>query len=136
MTRRMYILLLVALLALGLSAFAGCGDDDDATVLPEEDTTTVPNGAEPTPDDDEPLVPGALEEDASGQQIYAHACAGCHGMQGEGATAPSLAETTRSEEEIADYLRSDHREVPGLAQMSDSQIEAVSGDVAGELSGR
>jgi cytochrome c553 len=130
--------LLVIVLAVSLAGLlAGCGDDgDNGTVVPE-DTTTVPNGQDPTGGEDEPLVPGdTLGQDASGQQIYAHACADCHGMRGEGANGPALAGTDRSADDVAGYLRGDHPPVAGLANMPADQVERVSEYVATQLGGQ
>jgi mono/diheme cytochrome c family protein len=137
--------ILVLLVAGAVLALAGCGDGNtDATVLPEDDTATAPGGdgtASEAPqdgtafDEDEAPVP-ALPPGASGQEVYAYACGGCHGLQGEGVTAPALARTERSEREIADYLRNGHPAVPGLAAMPDRQIDNAARYVADQLRGR
>jgi hypothetical protein len=145
-------LLVVLLLAFAV-ALVACGDDDDGTVVaPDDATTTVPEDAEPPPaedettterpettepeerilTEDETFVPG-LPADATGEAVYGRGCVDCHGIEGEGVTAPALADTRLSEDEIADFLRSEHPDFGGLARMPEQQIERVARYVAEEI---
>lgn len=66
-----------------------CSDDggDSATTKTDDSSSTTPTPTEDTslPTDDSSTTPGL-----DGAQLYADTCAGCHGADGHGGSAPDL----------------------------------------------
>ncbi len=98
---------------------AACGGDDGAE--PEIPAATTPAATE---------SPAGT---ADGAAVFADNCAGCHGSDGGGGSAPAI----RGEDdlaEITDQVESGGGSMPAFSgQLTAAEIEAVAGYVATEL---
>jgi mono/diheme cytochrome c family protein len=90
--------------------------------------------------DQVPSLPTALIAPGveSGEDLYAVACAGCHGTQAEGLFAMGLAQTGIGRSSIRSYIRDGIKSIgmPAFAgQFTDAQLEALVTYVAGLADG-
>ena len=69
---------------------------------------------------------------ATGGQIYAAECAGCHGSTGGGGIGPSLQASTLSTSQIASIVTGGQGTMPGFSsKLTSTQIQSVSAHAAG-----
>lgn len=117
--RRILVTTLVTC-ALALGA-AGCGGGGGEAAEPESPPATTP------------ATVGSPAGAADGAAVFAGNCAGCHGSDGAGASAPGI----RGEDdlaEIAAQVENGGGSMPAFSgRLTAAEIEAVAGYVATEL---
>ena len=93
-----------------------CGDKDNETE-PSSEASSEPSGEASSEPSGEPSSEANAE---NGAIVFGQRCAGCHGTDGGGASAPSLIGSSLSDSEIADIIENGVGSMPGgLASGSD-----------------
>ena len=136
-TNRSVLTAVVAIiLPMCLAIFTGCSKPDDAagtSAAPAAPARRPPGAPEGPGMGRESGGPGGtgggatLAANASGQDIYAAKCAGCHGADGKGVRGPALAQAASdSEDAITKVIHDGKGKMPALgSQLSDDQIKKL-----------
>jgi cytochrome c551 len=119
------IIVLVSAVVLS-TALVACGGSSSA------DTTTPPaTSAPPQATDSATATPDGAGSDAA--QVFAATCAGCHGADGGGGSAPSITGED-NQERIREQIRNGGDGMPAFSDtLTSEQIDALAQYVAGGL---
>lgn len=83
--------------------------------------------------------PGAPDEDASGEEIYAQLCARCHGADLSGGVAPGLGPDSNAATEDDEYLEftvsNGRGRMPSFPSLSTEQLDRLVGYIREVQSG-
>lgn len=99
-----------------------------ATMAPIPTATATAVPAPPTPTAVPPTATANTAQITQGRTVYTRqACSVCHGDQGQGVSAPALAGTRMTLEQVRQQIRNPKGEMPAYtaAQLSDSDIAAI-----------
>jgi mono/diheme cytochrome c family protein len=119
----------VALVALGLLAFAGCGGEEDVSPTPQTVEGTLPEGA--TGETETGGGGGAEGDPAAGKEVFASAgCGSCHVLADAGTSGtvgPNLDESSASLDQVLEQVTNGGGGMPAFSgQLSEKQIADVS----------
>jgi mono/diheme cytochrome c family protein len=120
----------VALVVLGLLAFAGCGGEEDVSPTPQTVEGTLPEGA--TGETETGGGGGGAEGDpAAGKEVFASAgCGSCHVLADAGTSGtvgPNLDESSASLDQVLEQVTNGGGGMPAFSgQLSEKQIADVS----------
>jgi cytochrome c551 len=128
--RRIALALVALVLFIGVTACGG--GDDEGSGDTTETTATDTTATDETTTTDETSV-------ASGRDVFVAECASCHTFADAGSTGaigPNLDESTLDEAAVESQVRSGGGGMPAFeGQLSDEEIQAVSGYVVAERQG-
>lgn len=115
-------LLAIAVLIPAIFALAACGGSPDQPTIAAP--TEAPTQVESTPVE---AVPGAADVTVGAQVWQELSCHNCHGDQAEGGSAPTLAGTQHSFEEVLGKVRQGGAIMPAFTadQVSDQQVQDI-----------
>lgn len=117
-----------ALLSLILT---GCNQQTTPPTAPQQATQTPPVTNPPTATTPPTVAPNTTQ--VSGADLYNSKCAGCHGANGTGGSAPALNtdEWKNNSSKVQDITRKGKNGMPGFAtSLNDTQIKAIGDYVA------
>jgi mono/diheme cytochrome c family protein len=122
--------LALALVALGLVAFAGCGGEEDVSPTPESVEGTLPEGATGETETGGGGG-GAAGDAAAGKEVFASAgCGSCHTFADAGTSGtvgPDLDQSSASPEQVLEQVTNGGGGMPAFSgQLSEQQIADVS----------
>ena len=102
------------------AAFLGCGDKTEDTAI--DDTTEASTEPAGEPSGEDTSSTGDAPEEL-GKALYEANCAGCHGNDASGTSAPSLLEM--SDEQFIEAVKNGKGYMPAFPDLSDTDIDNI-----------